>query len=46
MVDQAAIVPKERIISEEPPERVKAERRREKRLHAQKKQARRARYDD
>ena len=45
MLDRAAIVPKERIISETPPERVKAERRREKRHQAQKKQARKGNFD-
>ena len=46
LVDDAAVVPKERIISLEPPERVKAARRQAKRHHAAKKQARRGGYDD
>ena len=47
MLDRAAIVPKVREISEKPPEQVKAQRLREKRLHGQKKQARsRSRRED
>lgn len=45
MVEQAAVVPTERFISEEPPERVKAARRREKRLHSLKKDSRRRSID-
>ena len=45
MLDRAAIVPKVREISEKPPERVKAQRVREKRLHTQKKQSRRQSWD-
>ncbi|KAL1504514.1 hypothetical protein AB1Y20_010916 [Prymnesium parvum] len=45
MVDRAAVVPKERVVSEEPPERVKEARRREKRQHALKKKARRLSHD-
>ena len=45
MLDQAAVIPKERIISLEPPEQVKQQRRREKRQHSHKKQARRSNTD-
>ena len=46
MVDAASIVPKERVISLQPPERVKEARRQEKRQHAAKKRARRGSSDD
>ena len=45
MVDAAAVEPKERLVSLEPPERVKEERKREKKHHAQKKQSRRSKPD-
>jgi peptidyl-tRNA hydrolase ICT1 len=41
MVDAAAVVPKERVVSLEPPERVKEQRRKTKRLNSAKKQGRR-----
>ena len=41
MVDAAAVPPKERIVSLEPPERIKRKRAREKKLHSQKKAGRR-----
>lgn len=41
MVDEAAVVPKERLVSLEPPKRVKEQRRRDKKLHSNKKRARR-----
>eukprot|EP00322_Chrysochromulina_rotalis_P020873 CAMPEP_0115876026 /NCGR_PEP_ID=MMETSP0287-20121206/25428_1 /TAXON_ID=412157 /ORGANISM="Chrysochromulina rotalis, Strain UIO044" /LENGTH=179 /DNA_ID=CAMNT_0003331363 /DNA_START=13 /DNA_END=552 /DNA_ORIENTATION=- len=40
-VDAAAVLPKERLVSLEPPARVKEQRRREKRLHSAKKRTRR-----
>ena len=40
-VDEAAVVPKERLVSLQPPERVKLQRRKEKRLHSAKKARRR-----
>ena len=46
MIDEAAVEPKERIISLEPPLKVKERRRKEKKLHAAKKQARRSKWDD
>lgn len=44
-VDAAAVVPRERVVSVEPPESVKRERRREKRQHSEKKTARRGGAD-
>jgi protein subunit release factor B len=46
MVDEAALIPKERVVSLEPPAAVKEARRREKRRHADKKKARRRSFDD
>ena len=46
LIDAVSIVPKERVVSLEPPERVKQERRREKRHTSAKKQARSKRFSD
>ena len=46
MVDAAAVVPKERVISLEPPEYIKAQRQRQKKAHSAKKQGRRRSFDD
>lgn len=46
LVDEASVVPKERLVSLEPPQRVKEQRRRDKRFLSEKKQRRRGRSDD
>lgn len=46
MVDAAAVKPKERVVSLEPPAYVKAARKREKRAHSAKKQNRSRKFDD
>ena len=46
LVDEAAIPPKERLVSLEPPTHVKAQRRQQKRHHSAKKQSRRGGHDD
>ena len=46
LVDQASTAPKERLVSLEPPKRVKEQRRRQKQLHSAKKNARRGFTND